>query len=74
MLLQKQSDLGLPCLSMPFLQASSIQNFRTFSVNTVIESLDSVVGNLKLVTHKELSIALIRACALIRLNKVSCHM
>ena len=30
--LQKQSDLGLHCLSRLFLQASSVQNFRTFTV------------------------------------------
>ena len=27
-----QSDLGLHCLSRPFWQATSVQNFRTFSV------------------------------------------
>ena len=30
LLLQKQSDLGLPCLSMHFWQAISVGNFRTF--------------------------------------------
>ena len=30
--LQKQSDLGLHCLSRPFWQATSVQNFRTSSV------------------------------------------
>ena len=29
-LLQKQSDLGQFCLSMPFWQATSVGNFRTF--------------------------------------------
>ena len=29
---QKQSNLGLPCLSSPFWQAHSVQNFRTFTV------------------------------------------
>ena len=29
---QKQSDLGLPCLSRPFWQATSVRNFRTFTV------------------------------------------
>ena len=29
LLLQKQSDLGLSCLSMPFWQVTSVQNFRT---------------------------------------------
>ena len=33
LLLQKQSDLGLPCLSKPFWQATSVRNFRTFSVH-----------------------------------------
>ena len=32
LLLQKQSDLGLCCLSRPFWQAASVQNFRTFTV------------------------------------------
>ena len=31
--LQKQSDVGLHCLSWPFWLAASIQNFRTFTVN-----------------------------------------
>ena len=31
-LFQKQSDLGLCCLSRPFWQATSVQNFRTFTV------------------------------------------
>ena len=30
-LLQKQSDLGLPCLSRPFWQAISVQNFTIFT-------------------------------------------
>ena len=29
---QKQSDLGLCCLSRPFYQATSIVNFRTFTI------------------------------------------
>ena len=28
---EKQSDLGLRCLSRPFWQATSVQNFRTFT-------------------------------------------
>ena len=32
LLLQGQSDLGLHCLSMPFLQATSVQNFQTSTV------------------------------------------
>ena len=32
LLLQKQADLGLPCLSRPFWQATNVQNFRTFTV------------------------------------------
>ena len=31
------SDLGLPCLSMPFLQATSVQNFRTFTVLSILQ-------------------------------------
>ena len=31
--LKKQSDLGLHCSSRPFCQATSVQNFRTFTVN-----------------------------------------
>ena len=30
LLLQKQSNLGLHCLSRPFLQATSVQKFRDF--------------------------------------------
>ena len=33
MLLQKQSDLGLHCLSLSFWLATSVQNFRTFTIN-----------------------------------------
>ena len=29
----KQSDLGLPCLSRPFCQITSVRNFRTCTVN-----------------------------------------
>ena len=32
LLLQKQSDLGLRCLSWHFLQAPHVQNFRTSTV------------------------------------------
>ena len=32
LLLQKKSDLGLPCLSRPFCQATIVRNFRTFTV------------------------------------------
>ena len=32
LLLQKQSDLGLHCLSRPFWQATSVQNFRTLTI------------------------------------------
>ena len=30
---QKQSDLGLSCLSWSFCQAASVRNFRTFTVH-----------------------------------------
>ena len=33
MLLQKQSDLGLHCLFLSFWLATSVQNFRTFTIN-----------------------------------------
>ena len=33
LLLQKQSDLGLHCLTKPFWQATSVPNFRTFTVD-----------------------------------------
>ena len=33
---QKESDLGLPCLSWPFWQATSVRNFRTFTVHHAI--------------------------------------
>ena len=29
----KESDLGLHCLSRPFLKATSVQNFRTFTLH-----------------------------------------
>ena len=32
LLLRKQSDLGLSCLFKPFWQATSVQNFRSFTV------------------------------------------
>ena len=32
LLLQKQSDLGLHCFSLPFWQATNVQNFRMSSV------------------------------------------
>ena len=32
LLLQKQSDLGMHCLPRSFWQATSVQNFRTFTV------------------------------------------
>ena len=34
LLLQKQSDLGLHCLPMPFPQATSVRNFRTCTVSS----------------------------------------
>ena len=40
LLLQKQSDLYLHCSSRPFWQATSVQNFRTFTVYLII-----VLGN-----------------------------
>ena len=33
LLLEKQSDLGLGCLSKPFLSPTSVQNFRTFTIH-----------------------------------------
>ena len=30
--MKKQSDLGLPCLSRPLLQATTVQNFRRVSI------------------------------------------
>ena len=33
LLLQKQSDLSLHCLSKPFWQATSVQNFRIFIIS-----------------------------------------
>ena len=38
--LQKQSDLGLHCLSGPFWQATSVQNFRTYIGKDLLGSLD----------------------------------
>ena len=32
--LKKKSDLGLLCLSLPFWQATSVPNFRTFTVGS----------------------------------------
>ena len=34
LLLQNQSDLGLPCLSRLFWKATTVQNFRTFIYHT----------------------------------------
>ena len=34
-----QSDLGLRCLSRPFCQATSVQNFRTFTVIIMLYKL-----------------------------------
>ena len=34
LLLQKQSNLGLPYLSRPFWQAASVQNFRIFTITS----------------------------------------
>ena len=33
---KKQYDMGLCCLSMPFLQATSVQNFRTFTIGNFL--------------------------------------
>ena len=35
LLLQKQSDLGLPSLSRPVWQTNSVVNFRTFTIDEV---------------------------------------
>ena len=47
LLLQKQSDLGLYCLSRPFGRATSIQNFRTFAVtqNRIDNKVINLFGN-----------------------------
>ena len=47
LLLQKQSDLGLHCLSRPFGRATSIQNFRTFAVtqNRIDNKVINLFGN-----------------------------
>ena len=36
--LQKQSDLGLPCLSRPFWQGFSVRNLRTYTIYPIIQS------------------------------------
>ena len=36
---KKQFDLGLPCLSRPFWQATSVRNFRTYAIMPIIQSL-----------------------------------
>ena len=36
LLLPKQSDLGLHCISRPFWQATGIQNFRTCTVLSTV--------------------------------------
>ena len=40
LLLHKQSDLGLHCLSRPLLQATSVQIFRTSTDDTSSTGLD----------------------------------
>ena len=35
-------DLGLPCMSRPFWQATSVENFRAFTVCTVLPNFSSV--------------------------------
>ena len=44
LLLQKQSDLGLRCLSSPLWQATSVRNFRTFTnVFYIFQPVSSMV-------------------------------
>ena len=43
LLLPKQSDLSLPCLSRPFLQASNGQNFRSSTVHCITVSLPRII-------------------------------
>ena len=42
---QKQSNLGLHCLSMPLLQATSIQNFRTSTLKLTFSRDPSPLGS-----------------------------
>ena len=35
LLLKKQSDLGLPCLSRLLWQATTVRNFRTFTIHAI---------------------------------------
>ena len=45
LLLQKQSDLGLLCLSRILWQATTVRNFRTFTVLPFLYTLLQVVGD-----------------------------
>ena len=47
LLLQKQSDLGLPCLSRPFGLATRVQNFRTFTVYVCMIELSDFEKGIK---------------------------
>ena len=38
-LFQKQFDLGLSCLSRPFLEATNVQKFRTYTVICILFSM-----------------------------------
>ena len=40
--MKKQSDLGLCCLSRPFWQATSVRNFRAFTV-VILQDCDNFV-------------------------------
>ena len=46
------SALGLPCLSRPFWQATSVRNFRTFTVLHVKSGLTSVKSLIHVCWHK----------------------
>ena len=44
--LKKQSHLGLSCLSMPFLQASSVRTFRTFIAKYYKTEMNTIIPNM----------------------------
>ena len=44
-LLQKQSDLGLHCLSRPFWHATSVQNLKTFTIKLSLQQSKFVSYN-----------------------------
>ena len=54
LLLQKQSDLGLHCLSRLFWQATSVLNFRTYTIHDTALYLHSTANSLTYISQAKL--------------------